>query len=382
MAPESLRVAFGATVLARGLCGDGVDGIGSVARDLLAHLREHPDIAVTPFEYGRAPSGAIPGARPAGRFGRQALQALVTGRAFPALERSLAGDCDLIHAPDHLIPRSRHTPVVATIHDTIPLAHPEWLGYRLPRLKNRLWQRSTHWAHHVITISESSRRDIVHYLGIEPDRISVMPQGVDARWFVQPDTQQRRAVLHRYALPDEYFLFVGTLQPRKNIALLLRAFHNLPVHEQRRCPLVLVGRYGWGCPELHDALRAGRYPNVHWLQYVPDHDLPVLTHAATALLFSSLYEGFGLPIVEAFAAATPVVASNASSIPEVAGDAALLIDPADRDAWSHAMHRVLHDVRLREELRQRGRERAQRFQWPTAIEHLHAIYTRVIRDHN
>ena len=371
-----MRVGYGVTALNRAVRGAGIDGIGSYTREFRRRLPQQPDLDLVSYEFRGGPPVDADGTRAAGGFRAQALAALLAGRAFPAMERSLA-DVDLVHAPDHMIPRLRHAPVVATLMDAIPLARPEWVGYRLRGLRNRLWARSAHWADHVVTISEHARGDIVRHFGIDPERVSVVPLGVDDRWFAVPDGRTRERVRQRHSLPPAYFLFVGTIQPRKNLEMLVEAFGALPPALRRDCPLLIAGRYGWCCETLRRRLAADAIADVRWLRHVPDEDMPALLHGARALLFPSLYEGFGLPVLEAFAARAPVIAADATSIPEVAGDAALLLDPHDRGAWSEALAATARESSPQPERVERGAARARAMTWDIASARLAAIYRQV-----
>lgn len=374
----SLRVAFGTSVLAAGLSAGGVDGIGTVTRELLSRLDRRPELDLRPFEFAEIASGRVDGAVAVGDYRLQARRALLLGRSFPRLKRMARGRVDLIHATDHQIPRLRGTPLLATLMDAIPLSHPEWVTYPRKRLVNAMWRRSAHWADHVVTISEFSRREVARHFRIPESRISVMPLGVDARWFEPADAGLQREVRLHLELPERFFLFVGTLQPRKNLDMLIRAHALLPADLRREVPLLVAGREGWGCDELVAKLKADAIPDVRWLRYVPDQYLPALFGMATALLFPSLFEGFGLPVLEGFASGVPVLASNGSSIPEVAGDAAVLLDPQDPGAWAASMEELLTSPTWLDELQTRGLQRAREFTWDRAADRLVDIYTDVI----
>ncbi|MEZ5464486.1 MAG: glycosyltransferase family 1 protein [Lysobacteraceae bacterium] len=374
----SLRVAFGTSVLSAGLASGGVDGIGTVTRELLSRLRQRPDIDLRPFEFAEIASGCVDGAVAVGDYRLQARQALLLGRSFSRLKQMARGKVDLIHATDHQIPRLRRTPLLATLMDAIPLSHPEWVTYPRKQLVNAMWRRSARWADHVVTISEFSRGEIARHFRIPESRISVMPLGVDARWFEQADPVLQREVRLHLELPERFFLFVGTLQPRKNLDMLIRAHALLPEDLRREVPLLVAGREGWGCDELVARLKDDTIPDVRWLRYVPDQYLPALFGMATALLFPSLSEGFGLPVLEGFAADVPVIASNGSSIPEVAGDAAVLLDPTDPEAWAASMQQLLESPEQGDDLRARGLERARSFSWDCAADCLVDIYHEVL----
>lgn len=376
-----IRVGFGVTVLARGLGGGGVDGIGSYTRELMKRLAGARAVDLLPISYGYPMPRTERRAQEAllcGRFARMALVSAVSGCAFPGAGR-LGRRVDLMHATDHLIPKLGKVPVVATLMDAIPLSHPEWVSMNLRTLKSALWRRSARWAAHIITISDYSKQQIEQHFSVPAEKISVIPLGVDERWFAPPEEQAVRQVLRRHGLPETFFLFVGTLQPRKNVGRVIEAHRSLPPGVRERVPLVIVGRAGWQCEALVEALAARRYGDtVVWLRHVPDADLPKLMKAAAALVFPSLYEGFGLPVLEAFAAGTPVVTSNGSALPEVAGDAALLVDPLDPASIAKAMLSVLEDATLAAGLRAKGRLRARQHSWDRTASMTLDVYRRVL----
>ncbi len=361
-----MRVGFGVTVLARCLALGGIDGIGSYTRELMKRLEADSAVELFPISYGYSPSQFPIGSRAPTTFGRYAPLAAasaVSGLPFPGTAQ-LKARVDLIHAPDHLIPNYGEIPVIASIMDAIPLSHPEWVSLKLRRMKNALWKRSAQWASHIITISEYSKQEIAQHFGIDAQKISAIPLGVDARWFRPLEDEIMRGVLKRYDLPQHYFLVVGTLQPRKNIARVIEAYRSLPKAVRNEVPLVVVGRAGWRCEEVVEMLTSSSSGNsLRWLKHLPDDDLLAVLKGATALIFPSLYEGFGLPVVEAFAAGTPVITSNTTSLPEVAGDAAMLINPLDVSEIAAAMQLILEQPELADSYKRKGQERALSYSW-------------------
>jgi glycosyltransferase involved in cell wall biosynthesis len=228
-------------------------------------------------------------------------------------------------------------------------------------------------ADHLLTISEHTRQELLRLLGAAPERVSVTYCGVDAAF--QPlDEADVRAFRARHNLPDRFLLYLGTLEPRKNVPRLLEAYARL----RRRGaapPLVLAGARGWGRDDLDARVRAlGLGDAVRLLGYVPPPELPLCYNAADVFVYPSLYEGFGLPPLEALACGTPVVASNTSSLPETLGDAALLVDPRDPAALADAVGTALADAPLRARLRAAGLERTRRFTWRQMAEQTVAVY--------
>lgn len=373
-----MRVAFSTTVLAKGMAHSAVDGIGSYTRELGGLLARRIDVSLVPVGFGLAvEDGVLDGAESPVTFDRYAQTALLSAvTSFPFPSRALIErNVDVFHATDHLIPKLTNVPVVATLMDAIPLSHPEWVRMNLAAMKRWLWRKAATWADHVVTISEYSKAEIVQHFGIPESRISVTPLGVDQRFFERIDTQIKNEILHRLNLPDAFFLFVGTLQPRKNLQRVLDAHAGLPDYLRKSVPLVVVGRAGWGCDELVARLSApGSTEHVRWLQYLPDLEVRALMQSAKALVFPSLCEGFGLPVLEAFASGLPVVTANTTSLPEVAGDAALMVNPTDVGEISDAMTQVIDSSGLAKRLSDAGLARARKFDWETCATTTMAAY--------
>ena len=371
-----MHLGFGVTVWARGQESGHFDGIGVYTRALyegLVRQNAGGELQVKPLVFGRY-CPVLPCGQTESVVSRVSVHLL-------AATLGLRARCPvrLFHATDHYIPALRDTTVVATVHDLIPFLHPEWTSTRLRALKNWLFKRRILSADHLITVSEYSRQDLMQHFKVPAHKISVTPLGVDAAYFTPIAPDVRQAVLERYQLSPGFFLCVGTLQPRKNLARVLDAHALLPLAQRQRHPVVVVGRTGWGVddllPRLHELSALG---TVRWLDYVPREDVFALLQSASALLFVSLYEGFGLPILEAFAAGCAVIASNTTSIPEVAGDAALLVDPLAPQAIAEAMQQVLLDDTLLAQLREQGRTRAQQFTWDACAKATLAVYNQIL----
>lgn len=356
-----MRVAFGQTVLERGKNNSSLDGIGNYTRELFGALQQFDDICLIPFSFSSTALGHD--SLQAGSFAPQALRSLLTKGSFKSISLKLENSVDIIHATDHLIPRVNHVPVVATVMDAIPLTHPEWAFTRGRRLKKHFWQQTLRWADHIITISNYSKEQLVSHLGLSEHQVTTIPLGVAQSWFQRPTTEQKETIFSRFNLPEQFFLFVGTIQPRKNLSLLLTAHALLPDNVRRAVPLVVVGRHGWGCRKELQQLRRGDEGSIRWLEYVSDADLIPIVGLSTALVFPSLLEGFGLPVLEAFAAGVPVVCANTTSLPEVAGEAALLFDPTNVSQLSQAMERIVRDTQLAKSLCALGRQRAEQYSW-------------------
>ncbi len=294
--------------------------------------------------------------------------------ALPAAVRR--DHLDLFHGPVNVLPRGLPCPAVVTIHDLAFLRWPEHLPRRRYHYLAHEVRAAARRAARILAVSQSTKSDVVTMLGIAPERVAVTPLGVDDRFHPMPPdriTQWRNERgCHR-----PFILAVGTLEPRKNLPTLLRAFSRLT--PQIPHDLALVGPAGWLTGELQATLERLRLGDrVRLTGYVADAELPFWYAAAEAFVFPSFYEGFGLPVLEAMACGTPVITSNVSALPEVAGDAALLVSPNDDAALAEAILRVVTDPALATALRQRGLERARPFTWHrTAVETV-AAYREVL----
>lgn len=374
---NQINVGIGTTVLYKGMNATGIDGIGHYTKELLNCLSTHPDLQLQSFTLGavgKYAAGNVLHQLP--RFSLGSLPSLILGRSYCGSQK-LRSSVDLIHATDHLIPRCKDVPVVATVMDAIPIAHPEWVNYRFSALKNAIWKKTVGFADRVITISAHSKNDLMEYFGIPEDRISITPLGVDERWFKRPSPEDLAAVRHRYKLPNNFFVFVGTLQPRKNVSRLIDAHCGLPDAIRKSHPLIIIGRAGWQCTDILDRLKSEN-TCVRWLKYVSGDDLPSILRCASGLVFPSLHEGFGLPVLEAFAAELPVITSNITSLPEVAGNAALLVDPYDVQNISWAMQQLIEDSATTRHMRLLGLNRAKEFTWDKTAQATISVYRQAI----
>jgi glycosyltransferase involved in cell wall biosynthesis len=283
----------------------------------------------------------------------------------------------LFHATEHLLLPLCSVPTVLTVHDLIFRHLPEhhkplnrwYLNWSLPLYCRR--------ATHVIAISECTRRDLTAAYDVDPEKISVIHEAADPRF--APQTLDRvSAARRRYGLPERYLLFVGTIEPRKNLTRLLHAFEVLK-REDLTDGLVVVGKRGWLYGDFFAELECSpARESVILPGYVPDEDLPAVYAWAQVLAFPSLYEGFGLPVLEAMACGTPVACSGTSSLPEVGGEAALYVDPASAESILETLRTLLSDAGLSAELVVRGYDQAARFSWDRVAAETEAVYERMI----
>ncbi|HEY68129.1 MAG TPA: glycosyltransferase family 4 protein [Thermoflexia bacterium] len=286
---------------------------------------------------------------------------------LPIPVEAITGPLDVFYSPDFVLPPTRRTTrTLLTVHDLSFLRYPEAFVPKLRRYLMRVVPRSVARANLVLADSAHTRSDIVSLLGVPPDKVQVLYSGVHPRFRPQPEPGEAERIRARYGLDERpYVLSVGTVQPRKNYVRLIRAFARLEPNAQ----LVIAGGRGWLYEDIF--AEAEKHSNcVRALGFVGEADLPALYRNAALFAFPSLYEGFGLPVLEAMACGVPVVCSHTSSLPEVAGDAALLVDPLDTDGLAKAMARVLEDAELRREMIARGLEQAARFTWERAARQL------------
>ncbi len=360
-------------------------GIGRYVRELVAALaRIDARTSYRLFVSGAAP-GALP-PLPGDNFSWRATRltprnlARVWHRArLPLPVEVFTGAVDLYHAADFVLPP--HLPsarTLLTVHDLSFVQVPETASPPLKAYLDAVVPRSVRRADHILADSDATRIDLINLYGLPPEKITVLLSGVDSR-FKPARADEIASVRQKYGLDGvEFLLAVGTVQPRKNYARLAQALARL---RQRGYDLHLVvaGGAGWLEDPIHQAVRAaGMEQFVHFIGFAPDADLPALYSAACCLAFPSLYEGFGLPVLEAMACGTPVVTSNLSSLPEVAADAALLVDPYDVEALAWALERVVSDTDLRRRLVSQGTTRAAHFTWEASARHLLAVYGQLL----
>lgn len=282
---------------------------------------------------------------------------------------------NLLHSLAFVTPLFSPAPTIVTVYDLSFFHFPA----RFPPLK-RLYlstqtRRSCRRARHVVTISEAARRDIQQFLGVPAGRITVAPPGVDSHFRPRP-AAEIAAFRQRRQLPERFILHVGTLQPRKNIPTLLDAFSQL---SEPDLGLVLVGGLGWDyAPLLHRLEQPDLQGRVQLAGYVPEEEMPLWYNAATALVFPSVYEGFGLPVAQAMACGVPVIAANTSSLPEVVGDAGLLFAPQQVEALMEQLRLLLRQPERAADLRDRGLERAATFSWQKSAAILASLYPKVL----
>ncbi len=289
------------------------------------------------------------------------------------------GSVALYHATDFVLPPTRPaTRTLLTVHDLSFVRTPDTASPALKRYLDRVVPRSVQRADHVLADSQATKDDLTALYGVNPGKITVLLSGVNPRFQPVRDPVALTAVRQRYGIGSAPFILsVGTVQPRKNYERLIRAFASLP---DQAVHLVIAGGRGWLQGPIYavvDALNVR--DRVHFIGFADDADLPALYSAARCFAFPSLYEGFGLPVLEAMACGAPVVTSNVSSLVEVAGQAALLVDPLSVDDIGAALARLLTDEPLRVHLVEQGLRQAAQFTWERAARQLLEIYQRMLK---
>lgn len=286
---------------------------------------------------------------------------------------------DIYHFFNYLVPPGVKGKVIVTIYDMVFKRFPGTMSNaNFKALENNLL-KSADRADIIITISENSKNEIVQYLGIDPAKIQIVSPGVDvARYKEDISVSQKEAVKRKYNLPDEYILYLGTLEPRKNVESIIDSFFCLRESYNKDIKLVIAGKKGWGFDTIFQRVESyGLQECVDFIGYVEEVDKPAIYNMAEVFMFPSLYEGFGMPVIEAMAAGVPVITSNNSSLPEAAGDAAKLLDPMDTEAMAAELYNILTNSSMRDEMIKKGLEQSSRFTWENSIEQLVNIYKRI-----
>jgi glycosyltransferase involved in cell wall biosynthesis len=288
------------------------------------------------------------------------------------------GKIDLFHATDFTLPPTLCRTIL-TVHDLSFVRVPETTSPTLKRYLDKVVPRSIKRADHILADSQATKDDIIALYNTPSDKVTVLLSGVEPRFHPIDDLNALERVRVRYALPDRpYILSVGTVQPRKNYVRLVEALGKLR-GQGIDVSLVIVGAPGWLAEPIYETIKKLRLSEfVRFTGFADDADLPALYTGAVCAAVPSLYEGFGLPVLEAMACGTPVLTSNVSSLPEVAGDAALLVDPYDTQAIADGLTRLITDSALRDQLIARGFKQASRFTWERSARELHAIYRQLL----
>jgi glycosyltransferase involved in cell wall biosynthesis len=380
--PRPLRIAIDYTSavnqnagigrFVRSLVGAVLD-IDSTNTYLLLHAAPNPGTSP------QFPTATNAGRRPL-RLSERWLNILWHRLRAPVPIDWLTGPVDIFHSPDFVLPPVRQARTILTVHDLAFLLFPECADENLRAYLEKTVPRSVARADFVVADSENTRNDVICLLGAHPDRVAVVPGGVDPKFRPVADPARRAALRRRLGLEDDtpLILFVGVIEPRKNLVGLMDAFATLKSRQTLPHKLVVVGRKGWLWEGiLEHAERSPVTRDILFAGFVPEEELATLYSIAQIFAFPSHYEGFGLPVLEAMACGTPVVASRASSLPEVVGDAGLLVDPDDPEQLAAALELLALNPNVRDDMRRRGLERAARFSWHAAATGMLDVYRRV-----
>jgi glycosyltransferase involved in cell wall biosynthesis len=284
---------------------------------------------------------------------------------------------DIFHSGGTRLPRYKIAKTIVTIPDVLLLLSDEYASREYRQKKLKRYYESAQKATRINTISNFSKREIVEHLKVPEEKIDTIHLGIDERYYPQSDKEVQR-MRDKYRLIKDYILYVGIITKRKNVLRILKAFHLSAREMKNDCELVMAGKFSWGKEEFFKTMDdLSLRQKVKLLGYVPDEDLPALYTGAKIFFFPSLYEGFGIPVLEAMACGTPVITSNLSSLPEVAGDAALLVDPYDAEALASALVKLIEDENLCDDLRQKGFMQVKNFSWKKAVQEMLEVYNRL-----
>jgi glycosyltransferase involved in cell wall biosynthesis len=355
-------------------------GIGTYVRNLLRQLakldRDSEYVILCTSEDGPL-AGEL---GPNFRFVATGARAESLGDQFSVPRLLRQASADVYHTPYAVLPMVTVCPSVVTIHDCVNLTFPEYARSRPAHLATRLkmWS-AVHRSARILTVSESSKRDILRYFRVPDSKVSIIANAIDQRYGTPPSPDEVQQVRERFQLYGEFLLYAGNIRPHKNLERLIDAFHQVRQSSRfEHLRLLIIGDEISKYPRLRRAVHRHKlHKHVRFLGFVPENRLAVLYRLATVFVFPSLYEGFGLPPLEAMASGTPVVTSNVSSLPEVVGDAALLIDPYDAAAIAEGLRRALTDQDLRDTLIARGFERARSYSWEASVRRVREIYGEV-----
>ena len=286
----------------------------------------------------------------------------------------LLGRLHVVHGPDFVLPPRIAAAGIVTIHDLAFVTRPQDADPAQRRFLERAVPAAIAHARIVVAVSETTRRELMEQYGVPPHRIRVIPNAVSPIFEIQDTPDNLAAARHRLRLPQEYLLSVGSIHPRKNLGGVARAAAQASQRLKRALPVVHVGREGWLCAQVFSEVTAAGSPGIRFVGQASDEMLRALYRQAVALVYPSFQEGFGIPILEAFACGTPVVTSNSSGMREAAGDAAEFVDPHDADSIASGIMRVMEDPCRRDKLVRHGTDRLRHYSWAHSAERMLKVY--------
>ena len=289
-------------------------------------------------------------------------------------------DADITYFFGFFLPRRTGTKAIFTIHDMVFMSHPETVTKKGLLISKLEVKRSAKRANRIITVSEASKREILHYYHVPDEKIAIVPPAYDEKKFnTNYDLEEIKQCCEKYGISGEYILYVGTLEPRKNLVRLIEAYDKTFCNQPDPPQLVLAGMKGWKFDSIFEAAaNSSLKDNILFTGYVEEKDVPILMNGATVFAFPSIYEGFGMPCLEAMACGTPVLTSNLSSMPEVVGEAGILVDPYSIDDIGLKLKELMANPQLREKHRELGLEQCKKFSWEDSARKLHKVFEEVV----
>jgi len=377
-----MKIGLGTTMIEPAITQGQIDGVGFYAKNIWEYLQKSQQ-SVIPCSFPPLKQRQFKSAFSNGQTFAWPYMIATGISLFPQnifnIHAHIEKSIDLFHATDHLVPRLKKIPVIATLHDALTLSHPEWYGAHFRQIKNWIRKSSIHWADHIITISHSMVKEMVEFWGIPENKISVVYNGLDDFWRETVPEEQRKQVIKKLNIPENFLLVVCTLQPKKNIPRIIDAFLKLPKDVREQYPLVITGKAGWNTEESLSAIeRLTQSQTGYWLKYVNTEDLRALFQSTRLYMHPSLHEGFGLTLLQGFASRVPVLTSNITAMPEVAGNAAYLVDPYSIDSMQQGMLKLLTNETLCQDLIKKGLDRVQAFSWEKCAKETQHIYNFII----
>lgn len=371
-----MRIALNA----RHLLVDRLEGVGIVTDEVMKRMAgSHPDDQFDYYFDRKYDSRFVHGSNVTPHSFHPVTRLPILIRYWldhPVRKNVLKQKADIFFSPDGFIPLGMSIPKVSMVHDVAYLRYPEHLQPRIRTFYKKWMGRYLAYTDHIITVSEFSKREIIAGYNIPADKISVVYNGItDA--YKPISEEQKKHTRDRYTNGKPYFVYLGAIHPRKNILTLVKAFEHFKSSHPSEHQLVLAGRASWHTEEVFKAIAESNWKDsIHLPGYIATADATSLVASAEAMIYPSLYEGFGLPLVEAMACGVPVICSNVSSLPEVAGNAALLFDPLDAGQLAHHMEKLSTDEVLRKKLITLGTQRSKYFSWDNAAKQVYEVLER------